>query len=490
MVKTRSLVLVTVDCLRADHVGFLGYDRPTTPFLDSLTKNSLVFRNAIVAGTTTYHSFPAIMASRYPLALGRDLMGLAPDEPTLASALNQLGYATAAFVAANPYISRQFGYSSGFETFHDFMDSQLTDVSNRNGGSPNRLNRVLAKASGQVGLGKLYEELYFHYGQWSMRNAPCSFDQLRRFPAASVIVDHACHWLSKISGPFFLWLHFMDPHAPYYPLKSGLEALGHSDMEATHARRLNSYWNREDLTSRRLRSYREEIISLYDAGIRSVDAQLVRLVEKLQELNLWESSVFALTADHGEEFLEHGGRGHFPPNVTEELVHVPLLIRVPENGNTQTHSAPFSLLDLAPTLLQAVGSPVPSPFCGHSQWAKIKNGEGSEGPVIAESCHDNPWVANEHLSERILAVREARYKLIFDFRSSREQLFDLEADPEELKPLPANAAKPIRRRLLQHAREHVVKSLQLRDPDLRLQLSLHNALREKIDPGNSFAAKG
>src|SRR5215471_8886163 len=118
-----SLILVTVDCLRADHVGFLGYARPTTPFLDSLACESLVFSNAIVAGAPTYYSFPAIMASRYPLALGLDVVSLAPDEPTLASVLNQAGYTTCAFLAGNPYLSHRFGYDSGFDGFCDFLDA-------------------------------------------------------------------------------------------------------------------------------------------------------------------------------------------------------------------------------------------------------------------------------------------------------------------------------------------------------------------------------
>src|ERR1700758_4494931 len=100
-----SLVLITVDCLRADHVGFLGYDRATTPFLDSLAKESFVFPEAIAAGVPTYYSFPAILASRYPLALGRDVIGLAPGEASLACTLQDAGYATAAFLAANPYLS-------------------------------------------------------------------------------------------------------------------------------------------------------------------------------------------------------------------------------------------------------------------------------------------------------------------------------------------------------------------------------------------------
>src|SRR6266566_9814580 len=129
MTSRQSVVLVTVDCLRADHVGFMGYERPTTPFLDSLAGESFVFPAAIVAGAPTYYSFPAILASRYPLALGRDVLGLCPDEPTLASVLKQAGYATASFGAANPYLSSRFGYEKGFDTFCDFLEDEPEPVS-------------------------------------------------------------------------------------------------------------------------------------------------------------------------------------------------------------------------------------------------------------------------------------------------------------------------------------------------------------------------
>src|SRR5271169_4671861 len=125
----KSIVLVTVDCLRADHVGFMGYDRPTTPFLDSLARGSFVVPAAIVAGAPTYYSVPAILASRYPLALGRDVLGLGPDESTLASVLKQAGYATASFGAANPYVSPRFGYEQGFDTFRDFLEDERAPLS-------------------------------------------------------------------------------------------------------------------------------------------------------------------------------------------------------------------------------------------------------------------------------------------------------------------------------------------------------------------------
>src|SRR5262244_3584616 len=121
--RQKSIVLVTVDCLRADHVGFMGYQRRTTPYLDSLAQESLVFPAAIAAGAPTYYSLPGILASRYPLALGRDVLGIAPDEETLPSVLKSYGFQTAGFSAANPYICSRFGYDQGFDCFRDFLES-------------------------------------------------------------------------------------------------------------------------------------------------------------------------------------------------------------------------------------------------------------------------------------------------------------------------------------------------------------------------------
>src|SRR5579863_1307526 len=129
MENQESLVLVTVDCLRADHLGFMGYQRPTTPFLDQLATESFVVPSAMVAGAPTYYSFPVILASRYPLALGRDVLGIGPGEATLAATVSAAGYATAAFGAANPYISARFGYDQGFDTFQDFLSGEVEPLS-------------------------------------------------------------------------------------------------------------------------------------------------------------------------------------------------------------------------------------------------------------------------------------------------------------------------------------------------------------------------
>jgi arylsulfatase A-like enzyme len=502
MKAPRSLVLITVDCFRADHAGFLGYAHPTTPFLDSLAKESLVFSNAIVAGAPTYFSFPAVMASRYPLSLGRDVVGLAPGEATIASTLNEAGHATAAFLAANPYLSPRFGYHAGFSVFKDFLSKEFPDKDfpdagplpdssgDKNARASSRWNQRLAKASHALGpVGSLYDELYFQYCQ-RLGSAPAlSFDQLRRFPAADVIVDHALDWLTGIAGqPFFLWLHFMDPHSPYYPRQEGLELMGQASLDASRARYLNSYWNRGDLSGEhgasRLQRHREDVIALYDAGIRWVDAQVARLVKALRGLGLWNTCVTALTADHGEEFLDHGGRYHPPSKVAEELVRVPLLLRAPGLTQAGTVAAPFSLLHLAPTLLDLAEVPIPRSFRGRSHSELLRSGKSWEGDAIIECIAGctNPFVQENRLHARVLAVRETRFKMVFDFNSATEQLYDLDADPGELRPLPLDAEKPVRKRLLDRAGQHLSESLRSRDADTRLAARLRDLRLEWSSP--------
>jgi arylsulfatase A-like enzyme len=466
MDAAKSLILVTVDCLRADHCSFMGYKRPTTPFLDNLAAESFVFPTAVVAGVPTYYSFPAIMASRSPLALGREVVGLAPEETNLASALNENGYATAFFGAGNPYLSARFGYDFGFDTFRDFLHD-LAPLSNPNGSSTRRdggrtgsINRVLEKASHKIpGIAAAYDELYFQYCQRQLPAAP-SLDMLRRFPAADVIVDGARAWLASIGKkPFFLWLHFMDAHSPYYPTEKGLRILGKNSLTPSRARYLNAYWNRFDIGSERLRRHRNEVITMYDSGVRWVDVQLSRLAEILRQFNRWENSILALTADHGEEFLEHDRRYH-APSLVEELIRVPLILRVPGSKKVLVSSNPFSSVHLAPTLLAAADVPIPAEFQGRSHWKQIQEGIEWGEPAISECIAGctNPFNLDQRRGAGLLSIRDARYKLCLNFDTGADDLFDLQVDPGEQAPLSSAAAKRERHRLLQAALAHLRKS--------------------------------
>jgi len=455
--QQKSLILVTVDCLRSDHVGFLGYSRPTTPFLDSLANDSYVFSSAIVAGAPTYYSFPPILASRYPLALGRDIVGLAPGEPSIASILSHAGYATAAFNAGNPYLSARFGYDQGFQFFRDFLDPSFWSAENNehSNGRPSFNQRVRGIARG-LGLGSVYDELYFQYMHRARKRELASFDKLRQFPDARVIVDEAVTWLRAVAGrPFFLWLHFMDPHGPYYPTDDALQLMDDADISAELAYYLNQYWNRRELPPRRLRRYRDAIVCLYDGGIRWVDVQIGNLVHAVKDLGKWDDCIFACTADHGEEFLEHGGRFHPQWSGKEELVHVPLLVRFPELGALRT-DAVFSQIDLPPTLLQAMNISVPPQFQGRSRLDELRSSTCSDEPVVIECTEAiNPSRPQDRLSPRVLCIRDRKYKLVLRFGSQEQELYDLENDPAEQRPIGEGRETAVRRRFLELAREHL-----------------------------------
>lgn len=481
MTGARSLILVTVDCLRGDHTGFLGYERPTTPFLDCLSKESVVFCNAVVAGAPTYYSVPAILASRHPLAFGRDLLGLAPEEDTIASVLQASGFATAAFAAGNPYISVRFGFEQGFETFCDFLgpnEYMATQLALPGpSGLRTRANRTVSRICHALpGAGTAYDELYFQYCQKVSRKGGASLDSLRRYPAADVIVDRAVAWLHDNPGrPFFLWLHLMDPHAPYFPKAEALELMGDAALSASQAAYVNEYWNRSDLSTARFAKKRSDAVKLYDAGIRWADQQICRLTETLVEMNLWDKCALAVTADHGEEFLDHGGRFHQPFKLTEELIHVPLLLRAPGLA-AKTVNEPLSLIDLAPTLVDALDLPAPANFRGRSCWSAIRKGGSLNRVAVAECVYvcTNPFHRNGRFGPRILAVRKENFKLVMDFASGCDQLFDLRSDPAEMKPLPPQAECSLRRELLECARRHVAESHKSRDFDRRQAMLLRS----------------
>jgi arylsulfatase A-like enzyme len=477
--KKRSLILVTVDCLRADHVGFLGYSRPVTPFLDSLAGDSVVCSGAIVAGAPTYFSFPAIMASRHPLALGRDVLGIAPGEATLASSLRDAGYSTAAFVAGNPYLSLRFGYGQGFDTFHDCLDANPAGdaVMRRPArGLLSGLNRRTEAWARRTALtAAAYDELYFWYCQSRTSRQNLSMDQLRCYPSADVVVDRALSWFADLGDrPFFLWLHLMDPHHPYYPPMDALRGIGVHDINPRRARFLNSFWNRFDIGPDRLQRYRKEIISLYDAGIYWVDRQISRLVRALEEFRRWDETVLALTADHGEEFLEHGERYHAPVSLYEQLIRVPLLVRAPGVSGRRVSNTPVSLLHLTPTLLNAMDVAAPSSFRGRSLWGEGTVEDRPAEPAVVE-CIDacnNPFRAEDRMRPRLLAIRDRRFKLVINFRENEDTLYDLEADHGELSPLAREVHAKERARLLTVALEHLKTTRRGQDSNLRLRARL------------------
>ena len=230
----------------------------------------------------------------------------------------------------------------------------------------------------------------------------------------------------------------------------------------------------------RLESRRQDVLTLYDAGIRWVDSQIARLVQSLRSANRWEECVLAITADHGEEFLDHGGRFHAPANLHEELIRVPLLLRIPNASGSINVKSPFSLLNLGPTLLDCLGLPSPETFRGSSRWSNIRRGEVWDDFVVAESIAEcsNPFRAESRMGNRVLAIRDTRVKLMMNFGAAKECLFDLQSDPGESYPLSLDSEREVKRQLLQVAHSHITESMKGRDSELVLAARIHESQRQ------------
>ena len=388
---TRNIVLVTQDSLRADHCSFMGYDRQTTPALDELASEGVVFENAIAAGVPTIASMTSVMTGEYSLAspeIGFDTQQReqVTSRRTLAEALSDAGYSTGA-CSPNPPASSYFGFDDGFDWFEDFL-GQDQSVGER------LWNRVLDRSI-KGGGAATYLRL--------LRNLVQREEVLRPWED---YYEQILDWRSRVEEPYFLWVLLLEPHHPWMPPKQSRHWSSRSDIY----RSFGHYW--EMLSSDWKPDYSERdhqrLIDLYDDSIRHGD----RFVERLRNDLADDDPVFVVHADHGEEFGEHGRYGH-QPFLYDSLVHVPLVIA--NAGRQGTISRPVSLRSLATTIADLAD--VPNGFSGANLLAGADTGPS--------------WAISKVFAggERRAAVRTEHAKYIHE--RGQEELYDLQFDPEE-----------------------------------------------------------
>jgi arylsulfatase A-like enzyme len=349
----RDIVLVTVDSLRADHVGWQGYDRETTPNLDELADEARVFSRAFSHACSTRPSFPSILTSSYALMYG-GFERLSADRTTLAEALSRGGYRTAGF-HSNLYLSADFGYDRGFDTFYD----SRTDPS------------VTAKARNAVKRnldsdGLVYRTLQ---GLFNATEKRTGIEVGSPYVDAAELTDLALDWVRDEGGddgPRFLWVHYMDVHHPYVPPADYQRRFRDepvSDRDAVQLRR-KMLEAPEDVTD----GERQTLLDLYDAEIAYVDREVDRLLDGVSAA--WgDDTAVAVTADHGEEFADHGAFSH-SATFYDEVLHVPFLLSdgtsgEPDETNGESDDL-VGLLDLAPTLVDCADLVQPDAFEGSS----------------------------------------------------------------------------------------------------------------------------
>lgn len=309
----RDILFVTVDSLRADHIGCYGYDRPTTPTLDTLAAAGHRCENAFAHACLTRPSFPSILTSSYPLMYG-GFERIANGRTLVTEPLADREYTCAGF-HSNLYLSADFGYDRGWETYFD----SKTD--------PSPTDRLKQAAKDQLDRdGRPYQPLASAVDT-SERQA--GVDVGSAYVLADDITDRALSWAqSRVArdGPRFLWVHYMDVHPPYVPPAEHQRHFRDTpvgEREAIQLRR-KMIEDPEDLTA----SEHETLVDLYDSEVRFTDTEIARLLDGVREA--WGGSPLpVVTADHGEAFGEHGLYSH-PNNFYDEVMHVPLITSGPE----------------------------------------------------------------------------------------------------------------------------------------------------------------
>ncbi len=393
-----NIVLITLDTVRPDHLGCYGYSQAKTPNIDRFASQSTLFSHAITNGSYTKTAFPTILSSTYAGMYGGPFAAVSHERPMLAGVLQDQGYNTAGFTT-NPLLGAHVGYDAGFDEFQEPVPPPDT----RNWTKVKGIQRVLRSPAANTLLMRL-----------GVNTAPNPV-----YVRGDIITEAACTWLSQPKGKFFLWLHYMDAHWPYHiptRLNSGQE-------RARAWQDLHLAWkHREDHPGQ---AFVERLIKLYDIAIAELDGYIGQVLTCLEQNHLLEDTAVFLTADHGEAFFEHSRWQHGALyDFHEEILHVPLLIRLPGTHHPSRIESPVYLLDLAPTILDALAIPADSMMEGKSLLPLLTGaGMDTDGPAIIEMLD---------LALYCVCIRTPRYKYLFDERyPEQREVFDLIRDPGE-----------------------------------------------------------
>lgn len=402
-----NVLLVVVDTLRADRMGVYGYSRPTTPNLDAFAREGVVFTDARSQAGCTFPSVNSLLTSRIPASFlhpGRRNMGIPETVPSLAEILKEQGYATAAV-------------------------SSSTVVRN----TPSQVNRV-------GGFGRGFDR----------------FDESCLLKDARCVNEVALNVLDgnergekreKARQPWFLYLHYLEPHEPYQPPADHVRRIARKSAQARR-QGVSGWALRGSMFPIARVLYRGEtkyrinpqsiahLADLYDEEIAYFDEQIGKLFDALRERDLLDRTLIVLAADHGEELYDHHHFGHCRSIAYDTVLKTPLLLRLPDAApelRGLRRDALAENLDIVPTLLDYLGLPT--------------EGRGFEGASLRPVIERNGKIRRVSFGMQgtVRTVQDGTYKLTYDIVSGGTQLFDLRTDPGEKVDLSGKRPQETRR---------------------------------------------
>ncbi len=386
--KRKNIILITVDCLRADHVKYMRKIIKE--------KDKVFFKYMFSNATYTGLSIPSLLSSFYPPI----------EEPrtTITVYLKEQGYQTAAFVPNALLLDsryRKLKIEKGFDLYKNYLDSGTQHTLRA-------LNKLIVGLKDLISRGAKYiPKIFLRALQRGVGYTPLPI--WLPYPRGEYILLDAIKWIEKIKKPFFVWIHLMDAHAPYLPPDDYLTMVDKKTAYVVNKRlKYSRRWlPKEDV---------DNLHQLYIDSIRYIDAIIYEFLYKIDR----DNTIILLTADHGEQFLEHGKILHPEYGMYDEQLHIPLFIFNEYTGNEYNgymgeNNNLCSLIDIAPTIAQMVGLETYG-FVGETVFKKTSN------KIVFFAGYDPKW--------RVLyGVRTKEWKL---FRGiDGWELYNVLKDPKE-----------------------------------------------------------
>ena len=404
-----NIILIMVDTLRADHLSCYGGEWVETPNLCRVATDGGTVFEGFAHSSWTKPSTATLLTSLIPSShQTMSKPSALPEEiTTVAESLQAHGYATGAFVS-NTNLTESFGFAQGFDEYHYLGPDYLFGA---------------AESSSKLVLYQIARRVYF------------MFVPGKRFgdfyQDSQVVNRNAFEWLDRHEDArFFLFLHYMDVHDPYFAHPydgTGFDRASNQHPSLSQA---------------------EEMHRLYNGEIAYLDGEFGNLISKLEAQDLWDDSVVVLVSDHGEEFGEHGGFWH-GLTLYDEQIHIPMLVKWPKGerlAEPEVRDTPARLIDVAPTLLRRAGARIPDEMQGLDLAGDLASRSERDRMVFAEEDHEG---------NVLRAIRTSHWKWIEANEGNprglpTEELFHIADDPGETVNLserePGTAAE-----LAQHA---------------------------------------
>jgi choline-sulfatase len=373
-----GIVLISIDTLRADHVSAYGYALPTTPNIDaSVARRGHRFAHAYAPVAKTLPSHTTMMTGLHPRQLGvmHNRLVVPSEAETLAETLSARGYSTAAFVSS-VVLHQRFGLAQGFSTYVDVEEHQI--------------ERLGAET-----------------------------------------VERANAWVSTVGErPFFLFVHLFDPHRPYHAPPEFRAAWSAPGVPLP--REVGFLKQPQAVTAEVV----AQVVAAYDAEIAYADHQVGRLLSHVEQAGLGRRTVIVVVGDHGESMdellIRYGYAFDHGEFLHAHQLRVPLIVLVPGGDEGIVHQQPVSLIDLAPTLLDLLGVPLPSRMTGRSLLPLMEEKSVTPSPVFSElegrRGRARRWPPELRAGAQSLVLRNWHL-----MRAGRlpPELYDLERDPGE-----------------------------------------------------------